>query len=205
TIQLAEELLKHIAQTVLETNIHDLEWLSKFNEIDLTRQLKGFVTSTMNKISYEDAIKVLLESGREFDFKPFYGGDLQTEHERFLSEEYFKGPVVVFNYPKNIKAFYMYNNDDNQTVACFDVLIPKVGEVIGGSQREHRYAKLYQRILELGLDPETYKWYLELRLFGSVPHSGFGLGLERFLLFLTGLKNVRDVIPFPRYPGHAEF
>ncbi|MCS6893492.1 MAG: asparagine--tRNA ligase [Deltaproteobacteria bacterium] len=205
TIDLAVDLLKFCSKMVLDNHSSDLEWLEKYTGEQLVTELIRFMDTKVQVITYTDAINLLRGSGCQFEFEPRWGNDLQTEHERFLSEAYFKGPVVVTNYPKSIKAFYMYQNDDNETVACMDFLLPKVGETIGGSQREHRYQKLLTRILELGLDREVYEWYLDLRKFGSAPHSGFGLGLERFLVFLTGLKNVRDVIPFPRVPGYLEF
>ena len=152
-----------------------------------------------------EAVKILASSGRAFDFPAVFGKDLQTEHERFLSEEHFKRPVIVFDYPKEIKAFYMRLNDDGETVAAMDVLVPRIGELIGGSQREERLDVLTARIRELGQDPAAYWWYLDLRRFGSVPHSGFGMGFERLVMLLTGISNIRDAIPFPRTPGSLEF
>ncbi len=203
-IDLAEELLKYCCSAVLELHEADLHWLEKFNEFNLLKNLADFIDKPVNRITYTEAVEILRKNKDQFEFEPVWGDDLKTEHEKFLVDNYFKGAVVVTNYPKKIKAFYMYQNDD-ETVACLDFLLPRVGETIGGSQREHRYDKLLSRMTELGMDLENYKWYLDLRRFGSVPHSGFGLGLERFLLFLTGLKNVRDVIPFPRYPGNVDF
>jgi len=156
-------------------------------------------------ISYTDAVRAVRDAKRAWEFPVQWGSDLQTEHERFLSEEVFKKPVIVTDYPKDIKPFYMRLNDDQRTVRAMDVLVPRVGEIIGGSQREERYDILARRMRESGLDEKPYWWYLDLRRFGSAPHSGFGLGLERMMMYLTGLKNIRDVIPFPRTPGNAEF
>ena len=157
------------------------------------------------RISYRDAVKLLQESGRKFEYPVSFGTDLQTEHERFLAEEYFRSPVTVYDYPKDIKAFYMRMNDDNETVAAMDLLVPRIGELVGGSQREERFDRLCARITELGQKPEDYWWYLDLRRFGSVPHSGFGMGFERMIMLLTGIANIRDVLPFPRTTGSLEF
>ncbi|HET7006313.1 MAG TPA: amino acid--tRNA ligase-related protein, partial [Candidatus Binatia bacterium] len=154
---------------------------------------------------YTDAVAEIKKSGKTWEFPVEWGCDLQTEHERFLSEEIFKKPVIVTDYPKDIKAFYMRVNDDDKTVRAMDVLVPRVGEIIGGSQREERHDVLTQRLRDSGLDEKPYWWYLDLRRYGSAPHAGFGLGLERMMMYLTGLKNIRDVIPFPRTPGNAEF
>ena len=161
--------------------------------------------SAFAHLSYTDAIKALQDVQRKWEYEPQWGHDLQTEHERFLTEELFKKPVIVTDYPKDIKPFYMRVNDDDRTVRAMDVLVPRVGEIIGGSQREERYDVVLQRLKETGLDERPYWWYLDLRRFGTVPHSGFGLGLERMMMYLTGLKNIRDVIPFPRTPGNADF
>ena len=157
------------------------------------------------RITYTQGVEILQSSGRDFEFPVEWGSDLQSEHERFLSEEYFQSPVVVTDYPKGIKAFYMYMNDDERTVAAMDVLVPRIGEIIGGSQREHRLDLLKQRFADQGLSEEEYWWYLDLRRYGSVPHGGFGLGFERLVQFMTGMANIRDVIPFPRVPGSADF
>jgi len=157
------------------------------------------------RLTYTEAVDILLKSGKKFDLKVEWGIDLQSEHERYITEQVFKQPVILTNYPKGIKAFYMRLDEDGRTVRAMDVLVPKIGEIIGGSQREERLDKLEQRIDELGLDKEAYKYYLDLRRFGSVVHSGFGLGFERLVMFITGLENIRDAIPFPRWPGHAEF
>ena len=156
-------------------------------------------------MAYRDAVGILRGSGVSFEFKPEFGADIQTEHERFLAETYFKGPVFVKDYPKSIKPFYMRQNADGETVAAMDLLVPRVGELIGGSQREEREEMLLSRMKELGLSPESYWWYLDLRRWGGAPHAGFGMGFERFLMLATGLSNIRDVIPFPRTPGSLEF
>jgi asparaginyl-tRNA synthetase len=167
--------------------------------------LEGIVQRSYQRLSYTDAITLLQKSGESFDFPVEWGIDLQTEHERFLTERLYQGPAIIYDYPKTIKPFYMYLNDDEKTVRAMDVLVPKTGEIIGGSQREDRYQVLLQRIAETGLDPREYGWYLDLRRFGSVPHAGFGLGFERLVQFVTGMANIRDVIPFPRTPKSAEF
>jgi len=204
-MRLAEEFLKFTIRYVLENCREDLEFFNKFVEKTVLGTLEHVAESTFAHLSYTDAIQALQDAGRTWEFPPEWGRDLQTEHERFLSEEVFKKPVIVTDYPKDIKPFYMRVNDDNRTVRAMDVLVPRVGEIIGGSQREERYEVLVQRIRETGLDEKPYWWYLDLRRFGSVPHSGFGLGLERMMMYLTGLKNIRDVIPFPRTPGNADF
>ena len=168
-------------------------------------RLENFVNSDFAQIDYTDAIDVLLKSGKKFEFPVSWGIDLSSEHERFLAEEYFKSPVVVKNYPKDIKAFYMRLNDDGKTVAAMDVLAPGIGEIIGGSQREERLEILDKRMEEMGLNPEDYWWYRDLRKYGTVPHSGFGLGFERLIVYVTGVQNIRDVIPFPRAPRNANF
>jgi asparaginyl-tRNA synthetase len=179
-----------------------------FNErIDKTaiETLTGIVNSNFERITYTEAVDILLKSGESFEFPVSWGIDLQSEHERYLTEKKFKKPVIVCDYPKDIKAFYMRLNDDNKTVRAMDVLVPKVGEIIGGSQREERLEVIEQRMIDCGLHPEEYWWYLDLRRFGTVPHAGFGLGLERTVQFVTGMGNIRDVIPFPRAPKTAEF
>ena len=167
--------------------------------------MKQVIETPFARITYTEAIEVLEESAKDFKYPVKWGIDLQSEHERYLTEEYSKGPVIVTDYPKAIKAFYMKQNDDSKTVRAMDVLVPRVGEIIGGSERENDLAKLTARINELGLVPEDYWWYLDLRRYGSVPHSGFGLGFERIIQFMTGMKNIRDVIPFSRTPGNADF
>ncbi len=202
---LAEEFLKFTIRYVLEHCREDLEFFNQRIEKSLLGTLEHVAESTFAHLSYTDAIQALQDAKRTWEFLPEWGHDLQTEHERFLSEELFKKPVIVTDYPKDIKPFYMRVNDDNRTVRAIDVLVPRVGEIIGGSQREERHDVLLERIRETGLDEKPYWWYLDLRRFGSVPHSGFGLGLERMIMYLTGLKNIRDVIPFPRTPGNADF
>jgi asparaginyl-tRNA synthetase len=204
-MQLAEEFLKYTIRYVLDHCREDLEFFNQFIEKSVIATLEHVAESNFGHITYTDAVQELEKSGRTWEFPVKWGNDLQTEHERFLSEEVFKKPVIVTDYPKDIKAFYMRVNDDDKTVRAMDVLVPRVGEIIGGSQREERHDVLLQRLRDVGLDERAYWWYFDLRRFGSVPHSGFGLGLERMMMYLTGLKNIRDVIPFPRTPGNAEF
>jgi asparaginyl-tRNA synthetase len=202
---LAEEFLKYIIRFALDHCREDLEFFNQFIEKTVLATLNEVAGAQFAHISYTDAIRAVQDAKRNWEFPVEWGSDLQTEHERFLSEDVFKKPVIVTDYPKNIKAFYMRLNDDQKTVRAMDVLVPRVGEIIGGSQREERYDVLAARMRESGLDQAPYWWYLDLRRFGSAPHSGFGLGLERMMMYLTGLKNIRDVIPFPRTPGNAEF
>jgi asparaginyl-tRNA synthetase len=190
---------------VLENCREDIELFAKFVDKHLMASLEGIVAEPYVRLPYADAVDILKASGRSFEFPVDFGVDLQTEHERFLCEDHFKKPVIVYNYPREIKAFYMRLNDDERTVAAMDLLVPRVGELVGGSQREERYETLERRILESGMTLETYWWYLDIRRFGSVPHAGFGLGFERFLMMVTGVTNIRDVIPFPRTPKHLEF
>jgi asparaginyl-tRNA synthetase len=204
-MSLAEEFLKFTIRYVLDHCREDLEFFNERIESTVLSTLEHVAESKFGHITYSDAIQELKKAGRAWEFPIEWGNDMQTEHERFLSEEVFKKPVIVTDYPKEIKAFYMRVNDDNRTVRAMDVLVPRVGEIIGGSQREERYDILLQRLRDSGLDEKAYWWYLDLRRYGSVPHSGFGLGLERMMMYLTGLKNIRDVIPFPRTPGNAEF
>ena len=204
-MRLAEEFLKNIIRYVLEHCREDLEFFNQFIDKSVLSTLEHVAESNFGTLTYTDAVAQLKTSGKTWEFPVEWGNDLQTEHERFLSEEIFKKPVIVTDYPKDIKAFYMRVNDDGNTVRAMDVLVPRVGEIIGGSQREERYDVLLTRLREAGLDEKSYWWYLDLRRYGSVPHSGFGLGLERMMMYLTGLKNIRDVIPFPRTPGNAEF
>ncbi len=205
TIDLAEAFLKYLIARCLETRQEDLLFLQKYYNKELMETLEHIVRSSFQRISYTEAIEILEKSGRSFELPVSWGTDLHSEHERFLTEDYFKSPVVVADYPKEIKAFYMRQNEDGRTVAAMDVLFPKLGEVIGGSQREERYDRLLSRIRELHLNEKNYWWYLDLRRFGTVPHSGFGLGFERFVQFVTGMGNIRDVIPFPRVPKNASF
>ena len=204
-MRLAEEFLKYIIRYVLDHCREDLEFFNERIEKTVLSTLEHVAESSFGHISYSDAVKELQKSGKAWEFPVEWGNDLQTEHERFLSEEIFKKPVIVTDYPKDIKPFYMRVNEDDKTVRAMDVLVPRVGEIIGGSQREERHDVLLQRLRASGLDEKAYWWYLDLRKFGSVPHSGFGLGLERIMMYLTGLKNIRDVIPFPRTPGNADF
>ena len=204
-MRLAEEFLKYIIRYVLEQCREDLEFFNQFIEQSVLATLEHVAESDFGHMSYSDAVAELKKSGKTWEFPVQWGNDLQTEHERYLSEEVFKKPVIVTDYPKDIKAFYMRLNEDDKTVRAMDVLVPRVGEIIGGSQREERYEVLLRRLRETGLDEKPYWWYLDLRRYGTVPHSGFGLGLERMMMYLTGLKNIRDVIPFPRTPGNAEF
>lgn len=205
TIALAQDLLHHAIRFALQHNPDDLALLEDKYEPGLRAKLENVVASEVVVVDYTDAIDVLQTSGRSFDFPVTWGMDLQTEHERYLAETHFQRPVAVINYPKAIKAFYMRQNEDGKTVAAMDILFPGIGEVVGGSQREERLDRLEGRIHELGLPMENYSWYLDTRRFGSAPHSGFGMGFERLLLFCTGMSNIRDVIPFPRTPGSCEF
>lgn len=204
----AEAYLKYVIQYVLENNAADMKFFDQWVEKGVIERLKHVLETPFKRLTYTEAVDLLLEAvkkGKKFDTKVEWGIDLQSEHERYVTEEIFKQPVILINYPKDIKAFYMKLNEDGKTVRAMDVLVPKIGEIIGGSQREERLEVLEQRIEELKLDKEAYKYYLDLRRYGSVVHSGFGLGFERLVMFVTGLENIRDAIPFPRYPGHAEF
>jgi len=203
--RVAEEFLKYCIRHILENCREDLEFFNQRVEKTVLDTLEHVAGSAFAHLSYTDAIKALQDVQRKWEYEPQWGHDLQTEHERFLTEELFKKPVIVTDYPKDIKPFYMRVNDDDRTVRAMDVLVPRVGEIIGGSQREERYDVILQRLKDTGLDERPYWWYLDLRRFGTAPHSGFGLGLERMMMYLTGLKNIRDVIPFPRTPGNAEF
>ncbi len=204
-MRLAEDFLKYTIRYVLDHCREDLDFFNERIEKTVLATLEHVADSQFGHITYSDAVEALKKSGRSWEFPLEWGNDLQTEHERFLSEEVFKRPVVVSDYPKDIKPFYMRVNDDGRTVRAMDVLVPRVGEIIGGSQREDRQDVLVERMRQSGLDEKPYWWYIDLRRYGSVPHSGFGLGLERMMMYLTGLKNIRDVIPFPRTPGNAEF
>lgn len=204
----AERFLKAVLTEVRDRCAQDLEFFDKRIDPGTLARIENVVSNAFEHITYTDAVKLLEEAatgGRQWEFPIGWGLDLKSEHERYLAEDVFGRPVVVTDYPKELKPFYMRVNDDGRTVAAMDVFVPRVGEIIGGSQREERYDRLAARMNELGLDPETYGWYLDLRRFGSVPHSGFGLGLERLLLYMTGMKNIRDVIPCPRTPGSAQF
>jgi asparaginyl-tRNA synthetase len=202
---LAERFLKSVFRAVLDRCGDDLRFFAERNEPTVVSRLERLVETPFVRIDYGEAIEILKRSGRNFDFPVEWGTDLQTEHERYLTEEHVKGPVVVMNYPEAIKAFYMRLNDDGRTVAAMDVLAPGIGEIIGGSQREERLDVLDRRMAQFGIDPTHYEWYRDLRRYGSVPHAGFGLGFERLIVYLCGLSNIRDAIPYPRVPGHAEF
>ena len=204
-MDLAESFIKAMAQHALEHCAEDLSLFSKFVDKQVPDRLKFVVERPFVRISYTEAIDVLKKSGKTFEFPAEYGLNLQSEHERFLTEEHFKSPTTVFNYPREIKPFYMRLNDDGKTVAAMDVLVPGIGEVIGGAQREERLEQLTKNMSFHKLNPADYWWYADLRRYGSVPHAGFGLGFERLLMFLTGVPNIRDVIPFARTPGNAEF
>lgn len=204
-MELAEDLIKYIINYVLENCPEEMDFFNKFIDKGLLERLNNIVNSDFVRISYTKAVELLIESGHKFDYPVEWGCDLQTEHERFITEEIYKSPVFVTDYPKDIKAFYMRMNEDGKTVRAMDLLVPGVGEIIGGSQREERYDVLMSKIKEMGLHEEEYWWYLELRKFGTATHSGFGLGFERIIMYLTGMSNIRDVIPFPRTPKNAEF
>jgi asparaginyl-tRNA synthetase len=202
---LAERYLKALFSAALEQRGDDLAFFAEHVDKGLIPRLEGLVNSAFTRIDYTEAVRILEKSGKTFEFPVRWGIDLQSEHERYLTDEVVKGPVVVMNYPKDIKAFYMRQNDDGKTVAAMDVLAPGVGEIIGGSQREERLDRLDARIAELGLHGPDYWWYRDLRRYGTVPHAGFGLGFERAVLYCTGMENIRDVIPFPRAPRQADF
>lgn len=202
---LAEEMLKYVIADVMAKAPEEMEFLNSFVDKGLIQRLQSVVDSRFARVSYTDAIDILQKAGKHFEYPVHWGMDIQTEHERFLAEEHFGSPVCVYNYPKEIKAFYMRQNDDGKTVAAVDILVPGIGEMIGGSQREERLDVLEARIRELGLDMNSYWWYLELRKYGTTPHAGFGLGFERLIMYLTGVSNIRDVLPFPRTTGSAEF
>ena len=204
-VTLAVEFLKYVFAHVLEHCVEDMAFFNRFIDKSVIRILERLVNQEFKTLTYTEAIKLLEKAGTHFEFPVAWGGDIQAEHERYLCEKVFKGPVVLVDYPKDIKAFYMKMNDDGKTVRAMDVLVPRIGEIIGGSQREDDYDILHSRITQMGFDPKDYWWYLELRKFGSVPHSGFGLGFERLIQFVTGLSNIRDVIPFPRTPGNIAF
>lgn len=203
--QLAEDLLKYVFKAVLEERPDDMAFFAQRVNKDAITRLENVVNSEFVRMDYTDAIEVLKNSGKTFEFPVEWGVDLSSEHERYLAEEHVGAPIIMQNYPKDIKAFYMRINDDNKTVAAMDVLAPGIGEIIGGSQREERLDVFDRRLAEMGLDQEDYSWYRDLRRFGTVPHAGFGLGFERLVAYVTGMQNVRDVIPFPRTPGNAQY
>lgn len=201
----ATEFLKYIFSYVLENCTEDMEFFNRFVDSSVIETLERLVIQDFEYLTYTEGIELLLKAGEKFEFPVSWGVDLQSEHERYLCEKVFKKPVVMVDYPREIKAFYMKLNEDGKTVRAMDVLVPGIGEIIGGSQREDDYDKLFEKIKAENLNPDDYWWYLELRKFGSVPHAGFGLGFERLIQFVTGLTNIRDVIPFPRTPGNVSF
>ncbi|WP_418894809.1 asparagine--tRNA ligase [Limibacterium fermenti] len=204
-MDLAEDFLKYLIRYALEHCKDDIEFLAKMYDEELPDRLKFVVENDFVRLSYGEGVKILEESGHTFEFPVHWGTDLQSEHERYLVEKHFKRPVILTDYPKEIKSFYMKQNDDGKTVRAMDVLFPKIGEIIGGSEREENYDKLMQRVKETGMNIDPIWWYIETRKFGTAPHAGFGLGFERLMLFVTGMTNIRDVIPFPRTPNNAEF
>ena len=204
-MDLAEDILKHTVKDVMERRGEDLELFAKWVDTSLMGTLEKLVSEPFERISYREAVDILRASSKKFEYEAAFGKDIQTEHERYLAEEHFKKPVIVYDYPKNIKAFYMRQNDDGQTVGAMDVLVPRIGEIVGGSAREERMDRLEARIRELHLDVEHYQWYLDTRRFGTAPHAGFGLGFERLVMLVTGATNIRDVIAFPRTYKHLEF
>ena len=204
-MDLAEDMVRYLVKDIMENCADDLDLFEKFVDPTLKETLSNIVDNSFARITYGEAIEIMQKSGHKFEYEPKYGIDLQTEHERFLAETYFKRPVIVRDYPKEIKAFYMRLNDDGKTVAAMDVLVPRIGELIGGSQREERYELLVKRIKELGMDIENYSWYLDSRKYGTIEHAGFGLGFERMMMLVTGIANIRDTIPFPRTPKSIGF
>jgi len=204
-MELAEDMIKYIINYVLENAPEEIAFFNSFVDKGLLDRLNNVATSDFGRVTYTEAVKLLEESGKKFDYPVYWGCDLQTEHERYLTEEIFKRPVFVTDYPKEIKAFYMRLNDDNKTVAAMDLLVPGIGEIIGGSQREERYDVLVERMKESGLNEEDYGFYLDLRKYGGNKHAGYGLGFERIIMYLTGMSNIRDVLPFPRTVGNAKY
>lgn len=204
-MELAEDMIKYIINYCLENAPEEFEFFSNFIDKGLLDRLNNIVSSEFAHVTYTEAVDLLLKSGKKFDYPVEWGIDLQTEHERYITEEVFKKPVFVTDYPKDIKAFYMKQNDDNKTVAAMDLLVPGVGEIIGGSQREENYDKLVARMKELGMNTDDYGWYLDLRKYGGTKHAGFGLGFERIIMYMTGISNIRDVSPFPRTVKNADF
>jgi asparaginyl-tRNA synthetase len=204
-MDLAEDFIKYLIRDAMQNNPDDMDLFSKHVDKGLMDRLNSVMEMEFQRVTYTEAVQILKESGRAFDYAVEFGSNLQSEHERFLTEEYFKCPIIVRNYPEIIKPFYMRRNEDGITVAAMDVLVPGIGEIIGGSQREERPDVLVKNLEKAGLSPEEYWWYSDLRRYGTVPHSGFGMGFERMLMFVTGVSNIRDVIPFARTPGHAEF
>lgn len=204
-MDLAESFIKTMINDCLDQCPEDMEFFNQRIDKTVLETLENIRSNSFVRLPYTDAIELLQNCGKKFDYPVEWGTDLQSEHERYLTEDHFKQPVILYNYPRTIKPFYMRCNDDGKTVRAMDVLVPRVGEIIGGSEREERMDVLLSRIEECGMNPEDYWWYTDLRKYGTVPHSGFGLGLERAVQLITGMTNIRDVIPFPRTPGHAEF
>lgn len=202
---LGQEFIQYLVGYTLNECAEDLALFAKFVDKNLMMRLENIIDNDFIRLSYTDAVTLLQDSGQKFEFPVVWGNDLQSEHERFLTEKHFKQPVIVYDYPKDIKAFYMRMNDDEKTVAAMDILVPAIGEIIGGSQREERYDILRRRINDMDFDEADYWWYLDTRKYGTAPHAGFGLGFERLLMLVTGVSNIRDVIPFPRTPKHLEF
>ena len=202
-MDLAEEFITVLIKDIMRECETDLDLFNRFVDKGLLERLAAMVEKPFVRMSYTDAVKMLRESKGDFEFPVEWGVDLQSEHERYLCEEVAHAPVIVYDYPAGIKPFYMRKNDDEKTVAAMDILVPGIGELVGGSQREERYEILWQRMDEIGLDKEEYDWYLDLRRYGSAPHAGFGLGFERMVQLVTGMQNIREVIPFPRTPGSA--
>ena len=204
-MELAEDFIKSLVQYALDHCMEDLQFLNDMFDKGLIERLKSVVGISFQRVTYTEAVEILEKSGEKFEFPVHWGTDLQSEHERYLVEKHFGKPVILTDFPKEIKAFYMKQNEDGKTVRGMDVLFPKIGEIIGGSERESSYEKIMNRINELGMDTTNLWWYLDTRRWGTCPHAGFGLGFERLLLFVTGMQNIRDVIPFPRTPKNAEF
>ena len=204
-MNLAEDMVRYCVKDIMENCADDIDLFERFVDPTLKQTLSNIVDNGFARITYTEAIEIMKKSGQKFEYEPEYGIDLQTEHERFLAETHFKRPVIVRDYPKEIKAFYMRLNDDGKTVAAMDVLVPRIGELIGGSQREERYDVLVQKIKDMGMDIKNYEWYLDSRKYGTVPHAGFGLGFERMMMLVTGISNIRDTIPFPRTPKSVSF
>jgi asparaginyl-tRNA synthetase len=204
-MDMGETLIKHLINFCIDNCAEDINLFARFVDQKLMKTLENIVNSSFVRLTYKEAIDILIKSNKSFEFEVAHGSDLQSEHERHLTEKHFKKPVILFDYPKSIKPFYMRLNDDDETVAAMDILVPRIGELIGGSQREERLDVLKKQMDVDKLPKEKYWWYIESRRFGTVPHSGFGLGFERLLMLITGVSNIRDVIPFPRTPGNIDF
>ena len=200
-----EDFLKSVLSYIMEQCDDELAFLEKYTNLPLRERMKAVTESEIVRVRHEEVVRILKEAGENFEFEPEYGQDIAKEHEKYLTEKYFKAPVFVYDWPKDIKAFYMYQNDDGKTVAAVDLLVPGAGELMGGSQREVRYDLLKNRMDELGISEESLWWYLNLRKYGGCDHSGFGMGFERLLMYVTGMENIRDVIPFHRTPGSCEY